>query len=1278
MNWMQKIGFGLIVLAIALPLVGVSAVNFYPQGHADFAWDWNLLRVVGIETYDFNCNNCINPSDVADIDKEDIETDLNTFVDIAGDHMNGTLYITTGIGTTAFSIDSGDANFTNVQANYFYGDGSGLTGLSSGFAAATLPKDTTLDSNATDEASWLAKTHAFSGDINFTNIGLSGIIFGSNANLDLNILNDVYLDNDLNVMGKVFSVGGFFGTYYGDGSNLTGVLTSSSMLPDTTLDTNGAADLNWLSTQHKFTADQNFVALGISGALFGANTNLDLNIASNAYFDNDVNVMGNTYLINYFATGYATIGDGVGMTLALGVGDLNVQDDIYTGDLHARGDIEAKGDANFSDVGIESNVFIEGKAYYPADRTAFDYEHELVDKEYVDNAVTAINTSYYLYDSASGVGDYKLVQTTPSTDAETSKTDAAVADGEYLQGWIAPIDANLTTLVAGIYELHITRDQTAGGAKDLRLYWRLVERRTDGTEAIIAISEFGDVIVNKKAEEIHLSLFTDHDINSDGRIVGKVYASVSGVGNAPTSVLYYRGATVSAWNVPTSTEILTKTFYSKTDINAMFVPYVGADVDVNLGVYGLIANDLNVIHSGFDTIYGANLNSDLNILNDVYLDNDLNVLRSVFAGKYFGDGTGLTGLVASSTLPKDTTCDNNATCRATIQKDSTLDTNTDAQNWFWTELGNIMPWADENILTYIPSEADIDQNAMLLDTNWSSRWTTFDANMLATPRNYTADMNFTNMQADKFFKFNALGDSNMVDIGVSGVLYGSNASSDLNIANDTFVDGDLNVLENVFATYYFGDGSKLQNLPSGFAASTLPKDSTLDSNATDETSWLGKAHSFTGDINFSNIQADKFFSFNALGDSNMVNLGATNIYATAFYGDGSGLTGVGGVYLPDTTCDNNADCTTWADARYVEQADLTKDTTLDLNTDASNSWLGKAHTFTNDINFSRLQATKIYKLNSVGDANFVDIGISGKFYNLNMAGDSNATNLSIAKLFGSNTLLDLNITSRTFFDKDINSIGSIKAIKYYGDGSALTGISGGSGLPDTTLDSNATAEASWLGKTHSFTGDINFSNIQADKFFSFNSLGDANAVNMAFSRIYGSNANLDLNIVSRTYFDGDVNASAKVFSAGGFYGTYYGDGSNLTGVLTGAVLTKDTTLDLNTDASNSWLGKTHSFTADINFAQIQATKFFKFNALGDANMVDVGISGYLYGDVDLNVMADTYVEGRMNIQGDLNITSPTKHLTGVSISADANRICFPSEECQMWIDYNGTALVFGS
>lgn len=57
----------------------------------------------------------IGPINIVDVDKEDIETDLNVFVDIAGDDMVGNLTTTKDI----------------VVSGYYYGDGSRLTNINS-------------------------------------------------------------------------------------------------------------------------------------------------------------------------------------------------------------------------------------------------------------------------------------------------------------------------------------------------------------------------------------------------------------------------------------------------------------------------------------------------------------------------------------------------------------------------------------------------------------------------------------------------------------------------------------------------------------------------------------------------------------------------------------------------------------------------------------------------------------------------------------------------------------------------------------------------------------------------------------------------------------------------------------------------------------------------------------------------------------------------------------------------------------------------------------------
>lgn len=81
----------------------VDNVN-YLEPNATFAVNVNITGDLKIQgSGDFICSSCINPEDINDIDDEDIESDLNTYVDIGGDTMTGDF-----LGTN--TIMSGEIN----------------------------------------------------------------------------------------------------------------------------------------------------------------------------------------------------------------------------------------------------------------------------------------------------------------------------------------------------------------------------------------------------------------------------------------------------------------------------------------------------------------------------------------------------------------------------------------------------------------------------------------------------------------------------------------------------------------------------------------------------------------------------------------------------------------------------------------------------------------------------------------------------------------------------------------------------------------------------------------------------------------------------------------------------------------------------------------------------------------------------------------------------------------------------------------------------------------
>jgi len=217
---------------------------------------------------------------------------------------------------------------------------------------------------------------------------------------------------------------------------------------------------------------------------------------------------------------------------------------------------------NITDSTSTDKLHITDIASYDSDRDITDLYH-LTDKRYVDEAVTALGARYYMLDDASGEADYKSCSTTVSTGGEQSVSGEDLANDDYVQGWIAPNVNEPDKLLLGVYNWRIYAAKT-GGTKTLRLYWKLVERKNDDSEVVIATSVVSNEVVSgKNSYIIPLNLASDYDIASDSYVVGKIYADVSGGGSAPDITLYYEGSSHSHWQIPVNTEILDNLYVKK-------------------------------------------------------------------------------------------------------------------------------------------------------------------------------------------------------------------------------------------------------------------------------------------------------------------------------------------------------------------------------------------------------------------------------------------------------------------------------------------------------------------------------------------------------------------------------------------------------------------------------------------------------------------------------------------------------------------------------------------
>jgi len=183
-----------------------------------------------------------------------------------------------------------------------------------------------------------------------------------------------------------------------------------------------------------------------------------------------------------------------------------------------------------------------------------------VTREYVDKAVATLGTYYYMTDTDSGIEDYKLTQTSAPSGVTQSYVKSNLSDDDYILGWISSEQGLPNKLIAGVYDWRVYARKSSGN-QTLRLYWKMIERKADSTEVIIATSiNSNEILSENQSYVLPIALSEDYTIASDSYIVGKIYADVSGSGNAPEITLYYEGDSDSHWSIPTNNEILSDQF----------------------------------------------------------------------------------------------------------------------------------------------------------------------------------------------------------------------------------------------------------------------------------------------------------------------------------------------------------------------------------------------------------------------------------------------------------------------------------------------------------------------------------------------------------------------------------------------------------------------------------------------------------------------------------------------------------------------------------------------
>jgi hypothetical protein len=219
-------------------------------------------------------------------------------------------------------------------------------------------------------------------------------------------------------------------------------------------------------------------------------------------------------------------------------------------------------------------TIINGIPLLDATRT-ITLAHQLVDKEYVDQAVSFV-ADFYFNNTASSIGGiyFKMLEL-PTGEAESTFTTAGLGLGNDQALVNFATDAGIPgidTLQAGVYSAHIHVAKTVG-TRAAQVYYAIYTRDLGGTETLRATSEVSDTFTTKTDLDLHATIAADIDILVTDRIIIKWFANITGAGTSATVVLYAEGTNSSHLSIPTSIEVLNSVFVRKDlyDANSILI-----------------------------------------------------------------------------------------------------------------------------------------------------------------------------------------------------------------------------------------------------------------------------------------------------------------------------------------------------------------------------------------------------------------------------------------------------------------------------------------------------------------------------------------------------------------------------------------------------------------------------------------------------------------------------------------------------------------------------------
>ncbi len=363
----------------------------------------------------------------------------------------------------------------------------------------------------------------------------------------------------------------------------------------------------------------------------------DLNIGTGGYSSGGITLTtdGGAFVQDLILAGNITKIGGVeingslvpasGVSAALGNSSnqwasLNVSGNAYVGSLTSIGNI--------------STSYVLGKTITPI------VHHDLVNKEYVDDAVSSTAFDFFFNNQSSDIGNHFNMTEADLEFPESTLTSASLSSVETLSifNWTTLVgQPEFNELRKGVYDVHIHASKS--GSRSITLTPKLYNISSDGINRnlLVTFETSSELTTSILEFDLH-GVLADNIMLNDGDRLNLELEATIGSGSSTTVIVTLEGTTDSHLSIETSTNAFEKIFVRRDGTNELTGNW-------NVGSFDITAQDIFATSSiGIGTTnpaYTLTVAGNLNVSTTMNVSGNISFTQLISCDTINTDDTGL-------------------------------------------------------------------------------------------------------------------------------------------------------------------------------------------------------------------------------------------------------------------------------------------------------------------------------------------------------------------------------------------------------------------------------------------------------------------------------------------------------------------------------------------------------------------------------------------------------------------------------------------------------------